>query len=420
MRYGVLVVTPVSEAQDRKMVNIGDQIQAEAILWLYEQMGIPRKEILRLDLKELTQYRGEYVILPININLSLNWIVNVFPMSPYIIPVFLGLSYFAAEDFPPRIADYFRSYAPIGCRDEATLRLMRKNNIPAYLYGCVSSFLPNKNVPHKKGKKVFLVDVPGSFKQYCKVNSIDLGETEQISHIMNNPQVFDHGYLERTARYLLERYHREASLVVTSRLHCMAPCMAMGVPVIPVTDNISHRMGWIDRYLSIYTPQTYHEINWSGQEISYEKDKRIMIDIAISRIQNVNRQYAQSLDWSFFLESRERYEYGNYFKEILKKLPAQQKKSFKYILWGAGQIGINVHQIISEMFPNSKLVGVVDSYCDGTFFGVPIQKPSVLNSNDDSYIFITTTSGEHCARTYLTSIGKVEGKDFLCMSTTAG
>ena len=50
----------------------------------------------------------------------------------------------------------------------------------------------------------------------------------------------------------------------------------------------------------------------------------------------------------------------------------------EYIIWGSGQIGINVYQKISEIYPDSRLIAVVDSYCEGTFFGVPIQKPDVL------------------------------------------
>ena len=166
MKCGVLVVTPITDAPDRMLVNLGDQIQAEAVLYLYEQMGIKREDVLRLDLKDLTDYKGEYIILPININLSLNWIVNIFPLSPYIIPVFLGLSYFSAETLPQYLADYFRSFGPIGCRDESTLNLMRRNNIPAYLFGCITMILPNHGMHINEKKKIFLVDVPASFDHY--------------------------------------------------------------------------------------------------------------------------------------------------------------------------------------------------------------------------------------------------------------
>lgn len=421
MKYGVLVVTSLTAQPDRNMANIGDAIQTEAILYLYEQMGIQRKDVLKIDINQVNQYEGEYMILPININLSLNWIVNIFPLPSHIIPVFLGLSYFSAEDFPQGLADYFRCYAPIGCRDEFTLNLMRRNHIPAYLFGCVTAVLPRRWSCLSK-KKVLFVDVPDSFEKHYSNMNILQGDIENVSHILRGPETSDYEYLEQTARTLLERYCQEASVVVTSRLHCMSPCMAMGVPVIPVTDNISPRMSWIDRFLEIYTPETFCEINWQGQEVFYEEHKRRMVNIAIERIQSACAKYTPIMDWSYFLESRKKSDYGNYYRAVLKKLPQSRKDHLEYIIWGSGQIGINVYQKISEIYPDSRLIAVVDSYCEGTFFGVPIQKPDVLKKSKrgGGYVFIATTSGEEYARTYLDAIGRAEVRDYLSMATITG
>ena len=94
----------------------------------------------------------------------------------------------------------------------------------------------------------------------------------------------------------------------------------------------------------------------------------------------------------------------------------------EYIIWGSGQIGINVYQKISEIYPDSRLIAVVDSYCEGTFFGVPIQKPDVLKKSKrgGGYVFIATTSGEEYARSYLDSIGRAEVRDYLSMATITG
>lgn len=81
---------------------------------------------------------------------------------------------------------------------------------------------------------------------------------------------------------------------------------------------------------------------------------------------------------------------------------------------------MNVYQVISSMYPNSKLRAVVDSYCVGDFFGIPIEKPDILNADTEEYVFITTTSGEKCAREKLELLGKREIDDYLSMATTAG
>lgn len=419
MKYGVLVVTPISVEKDRAFINIGDMIQAEAILYVYERMGIKRQDVVRLELKDIKNYQGEYLILPININLSLNWIIDVFPLPSHIIPVFLGLSYFSAQEFPAPLADYFRTYQPIGCRDEFTLDIMRKSGIQAFLFGCITAVLPQKE--EGEGDKIFFVDVPQSFMEYSRKHVKEIyKDAEIITHICNKEDVNSVSYIEKITLNLLERYKKEAKLVVTSRLHCMAPCMAMGIPVIPVSDNISPRMGWIDRFLDIYSPETYANMFVSGQKVAYEDIKEKMIQIAVKSIQNATEKYESIADLSFFYESRKKSQYGNYYAKVLESLPFARKERLEYIIWGAGQIGMNAYQVISSVYPDSKLIAVVDSYCTGYFFGVPIKKPNILSEDTKEYIFITTTSGEQCAREKMEQIGKKEVQDYLSMATTAG
>ena len=419
MKYGVITVKPVSDLPDRSFVNLGDTVQTEAMINIYLQMGIKNEEVVRIDLREIQDYSGEYVILPININLSSNWIVNIFPLPERIIPVFIGLSYFSADKFSKELALYFKRYEPIGCRDEATLETMRENGIDAYLYGCVTATLPaGKRV---EGKKIFCVDTPDSFNEWALKKLIDFGnEIEILSHIQNSPLFNDGTYMEKVTCDLLEKYRKEAKLVITSRLHCMSPCMAMGIPVIAVTDNISHRMGWIDRFLNIYSPEIYDQIDWNGQVIEYEVVKKKMIDIAIKKIEDTVKKYKDITDLSYFYETRKKAQYGNYFLSRLDLVPKEKKTNFEYIIWGAGQIGMNVTKVIRKMFPNSKLKAVVDSYCVGMFQGLPIQKPEILTKDTKELIFITTTSGEACARAKMDELGKAENIDYVSMATTAG
>lgn len=420
MRYGVLVVTPITEEEDRSFINLGDMIQTEAILYMYQKMGISREEVIRIDIKDLAEYKGEYLILPININLSNNWLINIFPLPSHIIPVFLGLSFFSSEKLSAELRDYFRLYAPIGCRDEFTLELMRENQIPAYLFGCVTAFLPYME-RRQKGNTVFLVDVPASFEEYGKIQLCKYDKVERISHICNNEKFRNYKYIEKVTAELLKRYSNEAMLVITSRLHCMSPCMAMGIPVIPVTDNISPRMSWIDKFLRIFTPEDYEKIDWQGEKVFYEEEKKLMLDIAIQKVNECREKYEKIMDISYFYEIRPKSIYGNYYRNILKKLtPLERTKKLEYILWGSGQIGIHAYRIITQTFPESKLIAVIDSYCDGSFFGVTIERPDALNTYNHGYIFITTTSGEKYAKEYLLKLGKKEGRDFLSMATTSG
>lgn len=427
MKFGVLSVTAFSTTDDRAFVNLGDQIQSEAIQYVYRKMGIPPQDIVEIELKDLDgghtppAAEHEYIILPININLSNTTLSGIFPLSSHIIPVFLGLSFYSAARLPQELVDYFRCYAPIGCRDESTLQLLREHHIPSYLYGCVTALLPRSHRAPSKNGAVFFVDVPQSFEEYFKTCGKTFNRLERITHIRPVDDTCGPKHLRDETKILMQKYFSEAELVVTSRLHCMSPCLAMGVPVIPVTDNISTRMAWIDRYLQVYTPKTYSKINWSGQVVNYEDKKEQMLAIAVKKIRDTVEQYRTACDYSCYLESRNRLDYGNFYTERIAEIPTERREKLEYIIWGCGQVGIHTYQAMQSMYPNSKLTAVVDSYCDGIFCdGTLVQKPDILKDAGNQYILIATHSGEQCARTLLASLGKEEYRDFLSLSTITG
>jgi len=53
----------------RGVNNLGDNMQIIAIDTIYENMGIPKEEIVYIDKNETGSYQGEYVILPVTMPL---------------------------------------------------------------------------------------------------------------------------------------------------------------------------------------------------------------------------------------------------------------------------------------------------------------------------------------------------------------
>ena len=422
MKYGLLMTSVLKERKEEQCMNMGDMMQTLAIASIYERMGIPEDQIVEIGINDIMEYDGDYMILPININLSLNWCTNIFPLPAKILPVFIGLSYFSATDFPNSLREYFHAWAPIGCRDESTLHLMRRHRIPAYLFGCISATLPRRTQAPQNGK-VFFVDVPDSLLPYIP-KELCL-ESESFSHIYRGDAFLHLENVKAAGLQLLKKYRDEASLVVTARLHAMAPCLAMGIPVVAAVENCSPRMAWIDRLIPLYTRPEYAKIDWYPSSVNYEEMKEIMVKVAIGRIKHTAEKYQDVLKVSYFFESRKKAEYGNFYREILRQLTEPADSPFEYILWGAGQIGMNVYEILCESYPKSKMVGVIDSFCEGKFFGLEIQKPdklqSLLQAGKKKYVFITTTSGEACALEKLVQLGKtVVGRDYLSFATKNG
>ncbi|MGV0033849.1 MAG: polysaccharide pyruvyl transferase family protein [Candidatus Azotimanducaceae bacterium WSBS_2022_MAG_OTU7] len=50
---------------------------------------------------------------------------------------------------------------------------------------------------------------------------------------------------------LLERYRTQAKLVITSKLHCALPCIAMGIPVIFFADKRDERLHLVREFIPI-------------------------------------------------------------------------------------------------------------------------------------------------------------------------
>lgn len=82
MKYGVIVF-------DNKVVNIGDWGQSYAVLKLYEKMGISQSEIVYFNIRELSSYRGEKILLPMCLWFGRRHGYSFFPISEDIVPVFL-------------------------------------------------------------------------------------------------------------------------------------------------------------------------------------------------------------------------------------------------------------------------------------------------------------------------------------------
>lgn len=417
MKYAVLMIPPIN--QERRFINLGDGFQMEAFLQTYESMGISRDEVIKIGINEVADYDGEPVILPINVNLSLNWVVNIFPLPPNIYPVFIGFSYFAATKLSDNMLDYLKIYQPIGCRDEFTLNLMRQNGIQAYLFGCITATLDRIDL---KGNKIILADAAPVVEEKC-YSVFGRENCISISHIVPSDAVNDNQvFYDKTLEYL-EWYKKEAKLVVTARIHSMSPCMAMGIPVIPIVENISPRMAWIDKFLSIYTVEDVDKVDWSGggQRVDYEDVKRAMRNIAIKRIRESYDKYAEIADLDYFYKDRKKACYGSKYLSELKKLEQTKLEHMRFAIWGCGQIGMNFCDVMKEHYPHSELVMPVDTFCTGDFKGKTICGPDDVKGLDkDIFVFITSYCGRHDIKSYLDNIGKKEGVHYMDVSSTSG
>lgn len=203
-------------------VNLGDQVQS-----LAAEQHLPSVDE-HLDRDSLHDVAGprEHVVIMNGwfSDFPQNW-----PPSEAVQPVFFGFHMTWRNGAKDRFlqADsvaYLKQHGPIGCRDRQTRDWLLEKGVDAFYSKCLTLTFPRRERAPKNGK-VFLVDVDFyPIPKWLRRRGIKLSQ-------MTMP-IFDDATRREMAQQLLETYRDEASLVVTSKLHCAMPCLAMGVPVV--------------------------------------------------------------------------------------------------------------------------------------------------------------------------------------------
>jgi len=121
---------------------------------------------------------------------------------------------------------YLRAWEPVGARDRWTLGLLERCGVEAYFSGCLTLTL-GAETARRRGSYVCAVDVPGRLEGRLGRRFGD--ELVSLTHTDVLPGTFEDR--SERARRLLSIY-AFARCVVTTRLHCALPCLALGTPVL--------------------------------------------------------------------------------------------------------------------------------------------------------------------------------------------
>ena len=322
MKYGIVCTSHTS--------NLGDDIQSLAAVHLLRKNGIT--DYVCVEREELDSYSGEPVALITN-----GWFLHNFqnfPPSNKIKPLFIGF-YCHHPRLIEKHQKYFKKHEPIGCRSASTVWACQEHGIEAYLSGCLTMgfdevshtsnglrarrralevkhkktpparegfyrTIPTPNYTQKSHRGLMAVKEPsvcvvdpdfgGKWLKWSRAlegHAKTLGEnlmyfTHEKSGIVGLP----HAERLDIAQSFLHMYGG-ASLVVTSRLHCVLPCRALNTPAKFIHPNIYHdpRFKGLQTVLCGRTP----DANWNDilsrvdigkKKISLDKSFRELLDRA--------------------------------------------------------------------------------------------------------------------------------------------
>lgn len=255
---------------NRDYFNIGDYIQSLAAIRYLPRLDltIDRDSIatFRSDNKDIVKLIGNswYCLKEKSHMLHNN--IDFLPVSVHVNN--------PSENIQKVLASWAK-FGPIGCRDIQTKELINYLGYDAYFSSCLTTTLTREFVLDNSSLKserkgILLVDIDEclprlkywplakffySRKQAHEyhrcLNELKLllrkydGEKiERLTHTF--PKTLSHAERFEIAKNLLRKY-ANASLVITSRIHCALPCLALGTPVVLMTKKFDEL-----RYRGIY------------------------------------------------------------------------------------------------------------------------------------------------------------------------
>ena len=252
MKYGLMI--------EKDTRNIGDDIQAYAT-----SRFLPRIDYFvdRNHLDNFIPNDNEYVATIINgwfLQYTLNW-----PPSPFIKPLPVSM-HFTYKDWFWDTTDrayhlqgygleYLKKIEPIGCRDSHTQKLLGEKGVKTKYTGCMTLTI-NKFPNVEKKKYICAVDVSDEVVKKIK-ESTDM-EVKIVTHtVPENYYELPWEQRMKNVEELLKLY-QGATAVISYRLHCALPCLALGTPTILLNEDYRNdRFGDYTKYMESCTEEDF-------------------------------------------------------------------------------------------------------------------------------------------------------------------
>lgn len=262
-------------------INLGDYVQTYAVETALKFL-FPESSSAYFDRDSLFFYKNNNVRI---VSIMQGWFahsLNFFPSSS-ILPVWCG------THFEPEVARlvlkalsinpaYFQT--SVGCRDLSTLEFLMTAGVDAYFSRCLTLTLP-KCTDESERELVYFVDVPEKLLRYFPSNLREDAVVVNQRWVNVGCEPWQKSYLR--AQRLLKEYSSKAKLVVTSALHCAAPCLAMGIPVVLLSldpEENKNRFSALDGILSYSTCEDLkrRRVDFDRESVDIEDLKKAMLE----------------------------------------------------------------------------------------------------------------------------------------------
>lgn len=283
MKYGIISYGKNPYIKGKQFCNLGDVFQSLAVRNLYHESGIKNKDLINISRYNLEKYSGPTVRLPLNAWFGHGYVgTRIKKLSSHIHPIPIGFHCLSKSNVPKVFWD--KNYL-IGCRDEGTYRLMKSLKLHAFLSGCLTLTFPTREMTSNQNK-IYAVDLPEDIVEKLTTKFKDklIVKNQSIPLDQHMSATEEANYCMRKAEERLNEYRDNAALMVTSRLHCAVPCLAMGIPVILIREHYDERFEWLEKFIPLYKNSDFDNINFDVHAIDVTEIKNELKALAINEI----------------------------------------------------------------------------------------------------------------------------------------
>ena len=299
---------PVRLFEYSRSCNIGDEIQTLAVDQHVAHSG------LYIDRDELSSFLGDPCAVVMN-----GWFTKnpaTLPPSEVVHLVWVGFHLGAHVRHVldrPVVRSVLRQSGPIGCRDAQTAEMLDAAGIGAFVSGCLTTTFPRRTAEPSR-PRTYLVDTAGvPLPEHLRAP-----DSIRVTH--RGADWWSQDAKRALAADLLREYRDHAGLVVTTRLHCALPCVAMGIPVVFVGDMTDRRLEPIEGLAEVihfphelrsdgpatrirrrhHWMRTMRDRDWTGFAADIEHDKARRVSLLREGLERVGAAVApdrQPIGW---------------------------------------------------------------------------------------------------------------------------
>ena len=268
MKYGLLYYKDTD--------NIGDDIQSYAA-----SQFLPKIDYMidREHLNEFVPKKKEYVKTIMNA-----WYIHDkfnFGISPYINPLLISMFF---KNFPytsgitvgmdyinDNVKDILKKYGPVGTRDFHTQKMLNNLKVDNYFSGCMTLTI-NKFDNITQGEYIVVNGLTNEEIEYIK--SKTNRKIIKFQQDIEKGSLSDESWEKRKNRVIdVLKLYQGAHMVITNKLHCSLPCLALETPVLLLYDKSfaenKDRIGTYKEYLNYIDRNKF-----MNQKINFENPKK--------------------------------------------------------------------------------------------------------------------------------------------------